>query len=216
MADYFDHVDAAMDTARRAAVSQAVTFIDGTITGVGASGVNVLLGDGTTVPTVPVLAPYVPYVGDVVRVAVQGSSLLVVGALAIPQAKVLQYQTSSTFSITATAAFQAMSTPARVLATVPRSGVLAVHLKARLTPTATARAMASVRVTDALGTTLAQYGNPLLEVPAGAGTYSMGGTYLFPGLTPGDKVYAEAVGLSGLAGQTVQIGYIVLVAQPTA
>lgn len=206
------HVFDVMDRGRRRALNDAATLRFGVITAVNSGDVNVTLDDGAAISGVPVLWPYIPRVGATVRLAHQGSKLVVIGSVQpYLSTEAFLAQTSSN-SVTATA-FSSLPSAFNVNFTAPTSGRVIAHIKGRLTPTATARACATVRLKKA-GAQTDIYTNPLLEVPAGGGTTSLGAMHLFTGLTPGDAMTAEILGLSGASGQTVTIAYLSLLIQP--
>jgi len=209
-----DSVHLAQRKAVAQAVNDAVTIVDATVSAAAASSVTIILADGTSIPNVPVVQGYVTRVGDSVRVAVTGNRMLVLGANAVPTAVEGIGQSASSWSVTATS-LTTLSPIHSAAFVAPSNGAVIVHLKARLTPTATARALASlriVRVSD--GAQVATYANPLIEVPAGAGTFSLGASFLFQGLNPGTSYRAEVTAASGTAGQTVTLSFPTVVVQP--
>jgi hypothetical protein len=197
----------------RTAVRMAATIDFATITAITGKTVTLNLADGSSVPNVNVLHPYVPRVGAIVRVASQGSILVVLGGLGVSAATEIQASSVSSFSVTATALSPLPVTPLVAAFVVPRSGSIVCHIKARMTPSTTARAYASVRVMNG-ATVVASYTPPLIEVPAGGGTFSLGAHWMFTGLTPAASLTAELVAASGTAGQTVTVAYPVLLVQP--
>jgi hypothetical protein len=207
-------VEVVADRTRRDAVYQAATVLYGTITAVTATGVTVDL-DGSVVPNVPVLHPFVPRVNAVVRIVSQGAQLLVIGGVKPnPTPVPTSASTNSTFNVTATS-FAALSTPVRASFVAPPSGRAVMHVKARLTPTATARCNVSLRLlTSGLATITEDI--VILEAPAGGGTMSAGGHWYVSGLVAGTTYYGDVVAATGTAGQTVTVGYVRLMIVPEA
>lgn len=212
MADTLTSLLDGVDTAVGRAFTSTATLDIATVSAASARAVTLTLADATSVPGVPFLSSYVPTVGNVVRVLRQGAQMLVIGSVGHAGSKPAKYEAVGPFNLTAQA-YTALSTPARVAFVVPPSGMVRVHVKARLTSTATSRVIGSLRVMNG-ASVVTDYAAPVLEVPAGGGTVALGATHLFTGLTAGQSYDAELTGYCGTAGQTVSIGYIVLVADP--
>lgn len=201
-----EHIHAAMRKSTERAVTEAVTLRLGTISAVSSTGVTVAIDGSDPITNVPVMDPYTPRVGDIARVALFGHAALVLGGLSVPAAREAYVGNSSTYSVTATT-IGSLSTPLRLAFFAPRSGIVTVNARARLTPTATARAYASVRILDSTLAVSQVDTASLLEVAAGAGSTALGSFARFSGLTPAATYYAELIAATGTAGQTISLQY---------
>jgi hypothetical protein len=205
----------ATDRAVRDAVHLAVTIEFATVAAVTSTGVTLTMPDGGSVPGIPVLHPYVPRVGDEVRVAVQGGALLVLGGVKPdPRPTTVTYFGAGPYSYTSNT-FGSLSTPARVAFVAPPSGAVILHTKVSLTPTAAARAYVAGRIlTNALAVVTTS--TTLVEAPAGGGTLAAGAAIRFSALTPGTSYYAETVAASGVNGTAVTVAGVYMIVQPEA
>lgn len=204
MSAQLEMIHDAMRRASDRAVVSAVTLRIGKVTAVTNADATITIDGGDAIPGVPVLHPYVARVNDVVKVAMFGNSALVLGGLSIPNAVEARLANNNSYSVTATSS-ASLSTPFRVAFVAPRSGNVTVTARARLTPTATARAFCTVRVLDSTLAVLATESASMLEAAAGAGSTTQGAETWFTSLTPGLTYYAELVAASGTAGQTVTV-----------
>lgn len=204
MTTQLEMIHDAMRRAADRATNAAVTVRIGKVTAVTNADVTITIDGSDPIPGVPVLHPYVARVNDVVRVALFGNTALVLGGLAVPNAVEAKLASNSSFSVTATSS-ASLSTPFRVAFVAPRSGNVTVTLRARLTPTATARAFVTARILTAALAVVTSESASMLEAAAGAGSTTQGADTWFTGLTPGDTYYAELVAASGTAGQTVTV-----------
>jgi hypothetical protein len=196
----------AMTRATARAVNLAATIDVATVTAVSATGVSVTMPDGASIPNVPVLHPYVARVGDKVRVASYGNATLVLGGISVPNA-VEAYASSDSAFTTSSTTQAPLSTPLRALFVAPRSGIVTVHIRARLAPTATARAWCTPVIKTTGLAAVAGDTTVTLEVAAGAGSTTAASFCRFAGLTPGTSYVADFHAASGVSGQTVTISF---------
>jgi hypothetical protein len=214
--EFFTNTEVAVARGVERAVNLAATIEFATITAITGKTVTVNLADGTSVPNVNVLHPYVPRTGSIVRVASQGASLIVLGGLGVAAAVDAFSSNSSAYSVTATALSPLPVTPFTVAFVAPRSGAIACHMRVRLSATATARAVAGIRITTPAAVVVQSNSLPMLEVAAGGGSNTSGSAWRFSGLTPGTSYLAEITAMSGTAGQTITAQYPSLLVQPIA
>lgn len=208
-------VHEATQRAVQEALLRGATLDLATVASVSSKYARLLLADGTTIHGNTSISASPVRVGDVVRIARQGALTVVLGPLSIPNSVVVSTSNGSGLSVTSTTLAAIPGGPVIVSFVAPRSGQVLVHIRARLIPTATARALASSRIKDGLNNVIASDSFFAIEAPAGlSGAVAMGATHHYTGLTPGTSYQAEMVAQTSVAGQTITVSQSRVIVQP--